>query len=89
SPRSRAGTEETDLSRLNGQLATLLEVVEETDAKPTAATAAAFADVVRGLAGKLASWGRLTAQDLPALNEELRKAGLPPIELPAQAPANR
>ena len=88
-PPRRTGTEEADLSRSNGQLAALLEVVEETDAKPTSATVSAFADVEKALARELALWRGLTASDLPALNETLRKAGLPPIDLAAGAPAKR
>ncbi len=70
-----------DLSRLNGSLETLLEVVESADAKPTPAMAAAADGVRKSLAGQLARWTDVKTKDLPALNEELRKAKLPPINL--------
>jgi chromosome segregation ATPase len=72
--RSREG-----LAGLNGQLASLLETVQDADRKPTAAMAAAAEDLEKSLATLLARWNDLRTRDLPALNQELRKASLPPI----------
>jgi photosystem II stability/assembly factor-like uncharacterized protein len=76
---ARAAAE--DLSRLNGSLETLLELVENADAKPTAAMTTAAADVQKALDGLLARWNDIKTRDLSSLNEELRKAKLTPVNL--------
>jgi hypothetical protein len=79
-----------DLSRLNGSLETLLEVVEHADAKPTAAMNAAAGEVQQRLAGQLARWNDIKIRELPSLNEELRKAKLPSVDLtPASSERRR
>jgi photosystem II stability/assembly factor-like uncharacterized protein len=70
-----------DLSRINSRLVSLLEVLQGADAAPTPAMSAAFEDLRKSLDAALARWDELEKRGLPALNEELRKANLPPIEL--------
>ncbi len=70
-----------DLSRLNGELSTLLGVIEGADAKPTPAAEADVEEVVKTLATQLARWKEIQTRDLPSLNSELRKAKLPPVSL--------
>ncbi len=75
--RARGGA---SLSRVNGDLATLLEVIEGADAKPTAAVAA-FEEVRKTLSSQLAHWNEVKTRDLPALNAELAKARLPRVTI--------
>ena len=75
------GAPADDLSRANSRLVSLLEVLQEADAAPTAAMTATFEDLRKSLDAVLARWEELEKRELPALNEELRKAGLPAIEL--------
>ncbi|HLN57481.1 MAG TPA: glycoside hydrolase [Thermoanaerobaculia bacterium] len=76
---TRAGAD--NLSRINGSQETLLEVVENADAKPTAAMTAAAGDVQKALAGLLARWNDVKTRYVSSLNEDLRKAKLPPVDL--------
>jgi len=67
------------LSRLNGQLVTILEILQEADAKPTAAAAAAVEELEMSLSGLRGRLEEILARDVPAVNAELARAGLPPI----------
>ena len=71
---------ETNLSRLNGELAGVYEVIEGADATPTTQAVAAVAAVQKNLASQLAQWRELKTKDLAALNGELKKANLPVVE---------
>ena len=75
-----SGPEDAGFARWSGRLATLLNVVTSADAPPTAQAIAAFDETEKLLSGGLASWEQLVRQDVPALNEALRGAGL--SELP-------
>ena len=81
-PPPAPGASEENLTRSNGQLTTLLDVVEEADAKPTARMAAAVAEVEKTLETQLDRWKELSTRDVGALNEQLRRAGLPPVGSP-------
>jgi hypothetical protein len=79
--RGRGSAEAGDsLSRLNGRLAEILEIVAESDQTPTAQATAAVAALRKSLDAQLAKWSAVKAKDLPALNVELQKAGLGAIE---------
>ncbi|MDD5544110.1 MAG: glycoside hydrolase [Acidobacteriia bacterium] len=69
------------LARLNGELAQLLDVVEGADATPTTQATAAVTEIQKIVSAQLARWGELKQKDVPALNAELRKAGLPEITM--------
>ena len=84
-----AGGGEPSLARLNGQLPTLLELVDSADVTPTAAATAAYDEVERALESLLARWNELRNRDLPALNESLRRSGMPPVALESLPPAER
>ena len=62
-------------------LRTLFNLVEEIDAAPTPQAAAAATDVLKDSRSLQESWQAITSQDIPALNEKLRAAGLPLIEI--------
>ena len=77
---SRAASED-NLTRSNGDLATLLDVVEGADARPTPAAVSAVEGSLKTVAGLLARWKEIRTRDVPALNRELEKAKLPPVDL--------
>lgn len=70
-----------DLTRLNADLAHLLGIVEGADVPPTTQATAAFSELERSLAGLLARWQELRGREGAALDELLRRAGLPPLPL--------
>ena len=67
--------------RLNGELSGLYEVIEGGDAMPTTQAVAAVAELQKVLDGLLARWQELRNHDVPALNEQLKEANLPPVTL--------
>jgi hypothetical protein len=69
------------LVRLNGELSTLLEIVEGADAAPTTQAESAALTLQRSLDQQLAGWNTLKSRDVPALNEQLQRANLPPLEV--------
>ncbi len=77
------------LARLNGGLGTMLSQLDTADAAPTTQELEMFGEVEKALDEQLAAWGQLKTKDVPQLNEELKKAGQPPIDLqkPASAEA--
>jgi Sortilin, neurotensin receptor 3, len=70
-------------SEVQGQVETLYKEIVRADAAPTAAQTKAWEVLETKLTQTLASWNQLQ-KELPALNEQLRKARLPAIhpELP-------
>lgn len=64
-----------------GRIRTLFNLIEEIDLAPTPQVAAAIPDVVNDSRGVQESWRVINSQDIPALNQELQAAGLPPIGL--------
>jgi photosystem II stability/assembly factor-like uncharacterized protein len=74
--RGSAASSDT-LSRLNGELARLLGILEESDQTPTTQAAAAVASLRKSLDGLLAQWSAVVTRDIPALNVELEKVNLP------------
>jgi photosystem II stability/assembly factor-like uncharacterized protein len=77
---SRAASED-NLTRSGSDLASLLDVVEGADARPTPATVAAVEGSLKTVASLIARWNEVRTRGLPALNRELEKAKLPPVEL--------
>jgi photosystem II stability/assembly factor-like uncharacterized protein len=64
-----------------GRARTLFGLVEEADVAPTPQAAAAVPEVLQDSRSLQESWQAIKSQDIPALNQELRAAGLPAIEL--------
>ncbi len=64
---------------LNGDLAALYDVLQAADVTPTTQAVAACAAATSRLDRLLASWKELRERELPALDAELQKAGLPPL----------
>jgi hypothetical protein len=74
------------LSRLNSGLNTLVSALDTADAAPTTQQVAMFDELDKALAEQLSAWAQLKSKDIPALNEQLKKAGLPPIDLQKSVP---
>jgi hypothetical protein len=78
---SAAAAAQVTLTRINGDVASLYGDVDRTDAAPTVAEANAMAQTERNLTSVMQRWNGLKSTDLPALNRQLRGAGLPEIQL--------
>ena len=70
---------EPGLARLNGQLATLLDVLQDADVAPTTQAKDAVGVTRAALDARLAAWSALSAR-LAEVNAALRRAGAAPIE---------
>jgi photosystem II stability/assembly factor-like uncharacterized protein len=87
SGRRRPGSRRADraaeptLSRLNGDLGSLLEVLEEADVTPTTQAVAAANQLQQALTLLMTRWRDIQSKDLPALNDQLRQAKLAPVKL--------
>jgi hypothetical protein len=46
-----------------------------------------FAELEKALDDQLSAWNQIKTKDFPVLNEQLKKAGLPPIDLQKSAPS--
>jgi hypothetical protein len=68
-----------NLTRLNGELVTLLDIVDGADAEPTTQVVAAAGELERALAEQLARWREVQEREVSALDAQLRKAGLPAL----------
>jgi hypothetical protein len=55
----------------------LLRLLQGADVTPTTQAAAAVGATASALDGLLVRWSEIKAKDVPALNEQLRQAGLP------------
>jgi len=75
------------LARLNSGLNTLVSALDTADAAPTTQQVAVFVELEKALEEQLSAWAQLKSKDVPELNEQLKKAGLPPIDLQKPAAA--
>jgi photosystem II stability/assembly factor-like uncharacterized protein len=74
------------LARLNGGFNALVSALDTADAAPTTQQAAMFVELEKALEEQLAAWSQLKSKDIPELNEQLKKAGLPSIDLRKPVP---
>jgi photosystem II stability/assembly factor-like uncharacterized protein len=74
------------LARLNSGLGTFVSALDTADAAPTTQQAAMFGELDKALAEQLSAWTQLKSQDIPELNEQLKRAGQPPIDLQKPVP---
>ena len=74
------------LARLNGGLNALVSALDTADAAPTTQQVAMFAELDKALEEQLSAWGQLKSRNIPGLNEQLKKAGLPLIDLQKPVP---
>jgi photosystem II stability/assembly factor-like uncharacterized protein len=80
-PGGPAAAAQPGLSQLHSSLATLLDVLQQADAAPTAQGVAAAADLQQKLRAVLSSWNEFKSRDVQAVNAQLRAANLPPLAL--------
>jgi photosystem II stability/assembly factor-like uncharacterized protein len=74
------------LSRLNSGFNTLVSALDTADAAPTTQQVAMFGELDKALEEQLSAWAQLKTKDIPALNEQLKKVGQPPIDLQKPVP---
>jgi photosystem II stability/assembly factor-like uncharacterized protein len=69
------------LSRLNSAFSTIVSGLDNADAAPTTQQVAAFGELDKALEEQLVAWGQIKSKDIPELNDQLKQAGLPLIDL--------
>jgi hypothetical protein len=74
------GKQPENFSSLNQHFGGILAVADSADAAPTTQAAAVFKELEEALERLVARWTKIRQQDIPALNAELKKAGLVPID---------
>ena len=75
------------LSRLNGGLNALLSALDTADAAPTTQQSSTFEELEKALEARLSLWEQLNSKEVPALNDQLKKAGQPPLDLQKPVPS--
>jgi len=88
SARFLSTPEGRSLARLNNGLSTLVSALDTADAAPTSQQVAMFGELNKALEEQLSAWNQLKSKDIPELNEQLKKSGLPPIDLQKPVPGN-
>ncbi len=74
------------LARLNVGFNALVSALDTADDAPTAQQSAMFGELDQALAEQLSAWGQLASKDVPELNDQLKKAGLPSVDLQKPVP---
>ena len=74
------------LARLNGGLNALVSALDTADAAPTTQQVAMFGELEKALEEQLSAWGQLKSKNISELNGQLKKAGLPLIDLRKPVP---
>ncbi|HUK32040.1 MAG TPA: hypothetical protein VLV89_13060, partial [Candidatus Acidoferrum sp.] len=69
------------LPRLSGEYSAVYGLMDTSDTAPTATQAGVLRTLDAEFAKLMLQWTGLKTKDIPALNEQLKKAGLPPIEI--------
>jgi photosystem II stability/assembly factor-like uncharacterized protein len=84
--RYLSAPEGRSLTRLNGGFQTLVSALDTADAAPTTQQSAMFGELDKALQEQLSTWAQLKSKDVPVMNENLKKAGLPQIDLQKAVP---
>ncbi|HEX9154052.1 MAG TPA: hypothetical protein VF819_00735, partial [Nitrospira sp.] len=71
------GDGEDNLTRLNGELGTVYEIIDSADATPTTQAVASVAELQKSLTSLLARWKELQTKEVTLLHEQLMKSNLP------------
>jgi len=79
-------TDRTTLRYVSGALGQVERVVESDDAAPSPDASAAFAQDDQIAQAALQKWEAIVSTDLPALNKDLHRAKIEPIELGMRRP---
>ena len=73
------GAARVTIASATGRIRTLFNLIEEVDLAPTPQVVAAVPDVLKESGGLRGTWSTINTQEIPALNQELKAAGLPVI----------
>ncbi len=79
--RRAGGSGRSSLSSLNGQLAQVLDVIQGSDNAPTTTALAAVSTLRTSVEQQLAAWKQMRTNELMQVNEKIRGAKLPVIEV--------
>ena len=79
--------ERASLTFLSGEFTQIAFAINSGDGPPTAEARKAFAGAQATLTATLAKWSTLKTKDLPAVNAQLKQAGLAPIVIGPVGPA--
>jgi photosystem II stability/assembly factor-like uncharacterized protein len=79
--RGAAATGPETLPRLSGEYSAVYGLMDTSDMAPTTTEAGVMRTLDAEYAKLMLQWTALKTKDIPALNEQLKKAGLPPIEI--------
>jgi hypothetical protein len=74
------------LTRLNSGFNTVVSALDTADAAPTTQQVAMFVELEKALEEQLSAWSQLKSKEITGLNEQLKKAGQPPIDLKKSVP---
>jgi hypothetical protein len=69
-----------NFSSLNQHFGGLLAVADSADAAPTTQGTAVYKELGEDLQKLVTRWAKIRQQDIPALNSDLKKAGLAPVD---------
>jgi photosystem II stability/assembly factor-like uncharacterized protein len=75
------GAARVTVASATGRIRALFTSIEEVDLAPTPQTTAAVSDVLKDSSAFQENWQSIKSQDVEGLNQQLRAAGLPVIEL--------
>jgi hypothetical protein len=79
--RPGAGTEPPTLGGLRTRFLALLNVLQEADVTPSTQAAAAAADLKKEAPALMERWNAIKSQDIPAMNQQLKGAGLTELKV--------
>jgi len=74
-----------NLSTINQHFNSILGVADSADAAPTTQATVVYKELKDSLEKLISHWAKIRLQDIPALNAELKKAGLAPVD-PLKSP---
>ncbi len=84
--RPGPANEPPSLGVLRTRLLTLMSVLQDADEAPTAQATSAVTELEQQLPPVMQRWQTIQTQDIPALNAQLRQAGLPELKLESNPP---
>jgi len=66
----------------------MLAALDTADAPPTTQQLSMFAELEKALDEQLAAWNQITTKDIPELNQQLKKASLPQLDIQKKVAAD-
>jgi hypothetical protein len=79
-----AAAPQKTLASVRGQLLALMRILQEADVAPTQQAQQAAVEPIAAVPGLVQNWQQFKQQELPALNQQLKSAGLPEVNLKKQ-----